>query len=532
MPLNVTYFHHPQTADGVLTASGAHYIASTYGINYALFERNDNIDHSTFFACTLSLRTTAFERFDFGLVSAALSQSQRLHRATLRLYHDAAAIVAPVDQIASGVVAVLARDDTRWSRVTSGQTMDFTRVASGQSAAFFDLRNVLTVSGGGSITTTAGGDGTLFNVKTQSAGSAIAQFGQSILYNIANAPLSGISFRVTYNAPGPGGNARVRVYQSSSNSGFDDVPNGAALAVSDDLAFPVAGALQTMSFLFTGANQITLVSGTRYIFMFESDYAHGAAQAIQARVRGVATDAYTNGGTIVGTPTKYAFHQGVYATEMELPHIYDGGAGATVTAPFGSITPFTIAPTVVSGTITEIDVTQIVQEWIDSISFVPNVIGLILTPSNPLPVGSFSHSWNESELVISAVVNQAVSGAVSGVVGVTPGLSLQNGLGGQTPSGTVSLSVPLSLQNGFAGAVSGVVSGAGSAIVKYNFGAIVSGVVNAVGSTLAMKRSFAATVSGVVTIGRASLTSCGWFLDRAVDWFNARTNDWFTRRDC
>ena len=69
----------------------------------------------------------------------------------------------------------------------------------------------------------------------------------------------------------PTGNAVAKIYAHSGSFGSSSLPTGAALATSNTVdVSTLSGSTEALSsFLFTGANQITLVNGTHYIVTIE-----------------------------------------------------------------------------------------------------------------------------------------------------------------------------------------------------------------------------------------------------------------------
>lgn len=69
----------------------------------------------------------------------------------------------------------------------------------------------------------------------------------------------------------PSGTATMKIYNHSGTYGTSSVRTGAALATSDDLnksSFPSSN--DYVTFTFSGANKITLTSGTRYVLSIET----------------------------------------------------------------------------------------------------------------------------------------------------------------------------------------------------------------------------------------------------------------------
>ena len=70
----------------------------------------------------------------------------------------------------------------------------------------------------------------------------------------------------------PTGNMYMKVYAHSGTFGTSSVPTGSALATSDALSIAdLTTSYALVEFTFSGANQITIQEGTKYVLTFESD---------------------------------------------------------------------------------------------------------------------------------------------------------------------------------------------------------------------------------------------------------------------
>lgn len=77
-------------------------------------------------------------------------------------------------------------------------------------------------------------------------------------------------FYLKYNATGPTGSATAKIYTHSGTFGTSSVPTGAALATSANFdVSTLTTSMQLIDFTFSGAEQITLTSGTRYVVSME-----------------------------------------------------------------------------------------------------------------------------------------------------------------------------------------------------------------------------------------------------------------------
>lgn len=91
--------------------------------------------------------------------------------------------------------------------------------------------------------------------------------GQSI--NGTGEKLYSVKWRIKKDGS-PTGNAVAKVYAHSGTYGTSSVPTGAALATSANLdVSTLTTSMQDIEFLFSGANQITLTSGTKYFISIE-----------------------------------------------------------------------------------------------------------------------------------------------------------------------------------------------------------------------------------------------------------------------
>lgn len=132
---------------------------------------------------------------------------------------------------------------------------------------------------------------------------------------------------------------------------------------------------------------------------------------------------------IVGSPTHYAFHETSYGVQRQHPHIYQIDGVTTDAAPFGSRKNWDVPEFTVSGNFYDLDVTQMVQEWVDDPGFVASVIAFQIAASGVTPEQNL-RTFNDYQLVLSVVQDQSLSCGLSGVVNGTYGLGLLNGLAG------------------------------------------------------------------------------------------------------
>jgi hypothetical protein len=96
---------------------------------------------------------------------------------------------------------------------------------------------------------------------------ALKGMGQSFTGN--GAVLSATAFFV-FKTGSPTGNVFMKVYADGGTFGTSSKPTGAALATSDAIAasaFPTSQAM--LNFTFSGANQVTLANGTKYVLTME-----------------------------------------------------------------------------------------------------------------------------------------------------------------------------------------------------------------------------------------------------------------------
>lgn len=103
----------------------------------------------------------------------------------------------------------------------------------------------------------------------------------------------------------PPGTAVARIYAHSGTFGTSGVPTGSPLATSDSFApSSLTTSFQWTTFTFSGANKITLVSGTHYFLMLEYGSAVSTANSIRISDRSGPSATHNGNETYLhmGTP--------------------------------------------------------------------------------------------------------------------------------------------------------------------------------------------------------------------------------------
>jgi len=107
------------------------------------------------------------------------------------------------------------------------------------------------------------------NVLHPSAGASISAEGQSFTMVAANHKIGSAIFYMQKGA-GATGTVRAGLYAHAGGFGVNGVPNGAALAYSDNVNIDnITAGLTLITFNFTGANQVVMTAGTNYFITVE-----------------------------------------------------------------------------------------------------------------------------------------------------------------------------------------------------------------------------------------------------------------------
>jgi len=416
-----------------------------------------------------------------------ISQYASISAATLRLF----AASTPAGNPLSGEIALL-RKDGLWDAVSgiSGYT----------SAPLLSFGISLQTSGGVDtiIAPTASGTGRFYrfdavsnSVPSESIGDLWATEVIQTITMPASGPQDMQRARWRVRRVGtPTGSARVRIHATVASDGSDDRPTGAALATSSGVlcsTFPTTG---TALVNFDFAAPLTLAYNTRYAVVLETD--NTALAAFPQALYNVSGDTITypsvSGTASVGVLNKYAFHPIAYTEQAFVPFhrgILGGLPGAIRTPPFGSIVT-RVFPVWTVNSINDFDVTQLIQEWVDSPDYVPDVIAFSFTmvSGEPVALGNL-RNWGDTYLIVEEGTNHQLSGLLSGQAILGPAL-------------------------GVTYAVSGTISG--QAIFEPG---------------LMIARGLAAALSGQA-IFAGTFTDCHWFTARSTDWFTPQEDSWFT----
>lgn len=499
---------------------------------------------------------------------SGIAQYASVSGAVLRFFTDAVASLAT-----SGSIALLVRDGI-WN-MPSGTT-------GWSKAPLFDFGIRLQTSGGASdiIGVTASGTATTNNVPLKSdkafgAGNTYGDVAATTAAQTILMPASGpqdmqrAQFRLA-RSNSPGGSCRVKIFATVANDGSDDRPTGAALATSNDVTnnsltgFGAGGSLATFDF----PTPLTLSYNTRYAVVIDVDDV-GTATAFVRVLAAVSGDpiTYASGIASLGFRNRYAFHSISYTHYGRLP-FHLGFGGVARTAPFSTpvVRAFPIVAAV--GQIVDIDVTSLVQDWVDAGSYAADYIAFSVTNVSGDAGGTPRlFSFDNAHLIITEGTNHLLSGAISGEAQLGAPCGIKRGYLGPLSceaqigpfaglirgcagllSGEAQLGPSASVQHAYRVALSGEAQLGPGAMVSRGLASTLSGeaqlgpsamlqrgmgaglVVEAqLGSALTALRGLIAALSGqAILAGR--IHECGWFRPRSSDWFSSRADDWFAPR--
>lgn len=296
--------------------------------------------------------------------------------------------------------------------------------AAGNTGAFnaptWDSRFRALDTGAGTLVTETwneAGASAWINLRNDLLGTGFAEAGQTAAAE-ASANLGSCRYRLRLQGGLPGGNSFVDVYAAAANDGSNDLPTGSVLATSDAVStnsIPVGGAGGLITFAFSGANQIALTSGNRYVFMLRSTHAFGIGAEVAMRVS--LFDPYA-GGSMNYSGTGASFYKVPYPQMDQLPHLYSEivpPLSTIHTAPHGSIIQVAMPSFPSSGEVLiggggshilvgggSGGLRTLLQEWVNDPAYTTGEsLGLVMTAYDPEPSEDRSFDGTNAVLRIS-----------------------------------------------------------------------------------------------------------------------------------
>jgi hypothetical protein len=254
-------------------------------------------------------------------------------------------------------------------------------------------------------TTTASTD-SFFHLYTNLTAAPLVQAGQTI-ETTTTGDLGEVDVTM-YRGSGAGTmKLEMVVYRANADNGTDDTPDtGAGIkATSDEVAWTsltqdTAGAVVTFS--FSGAEQITITDGERYVYVVRYKSGTGGIKPWMMNI--------VQNGSFDGDVQFHgygdSFSTVYYPQSQDLPWLYEADDTTIDTAAFGSITdPFDWPshPTPYGVTPVEIhppDMKYLIQEWIEDAAYATDE--LIAFQVNPTADAGFGvqRSWSDVRLIL------------------------------------------------------------------------------------------------------------------------------------